>query len=279
MTATMTGTMESTFITLADRKIYLRSMLSATQSETATVLLSPFAEEMNKSRHLSRQLMQALFQHNQDCFLADPWGTGDSEADLDQASAKFWQQDLVLLIEQLKHRGYQNINMLAPRFGALHLFDVLATAELPLPLHKIVLWQPYLQTTTFLQQFFRLKIAEQMASGSKTTQKELDQQLADGAVVEVAGYPITQSLVSSIQALQDISTLPAIYQQTPLLWLETSMLPNISPVSEKGLAQLSQYFAAEFQQLQGPAWWNASELVQNPELIARTVEFLTGTAA
>jgi exosortase A-associated hydrolase 2 len=275
----MTGTMESTFITLADRKIYLRSMLSATQSKTATVLLSPFAEEMNKSRHFSRQLMSALLQHNQDSFLADPWGTGDSEADLDQTSAKFWQQDLVLLIEQLKHRGYQKVNILAPRFGVLQLFDLLATIELPLPLHKIVLWQPYLQTSTFLQQFFRLKIAEQMASGNKTSQKDIEQQLAAGSVVEVAGYPITQSLVSSIQALQDISTLPAIYQQTSLLWLETSMMPNISPVSEKGMAQLSQYFAAEFQQLQGPAWWNATELVQNPELITRTVEFLTGKPA
>lgn len=275
----MTGTMESTFITLADRKIYLRSMLSTTQSKNATVLLSPFAEEMNKSRHLSRQLMTALLPHNHDSFLPDPWGTGDSDADLNIASARSWQEDLSLLIELLKQRGYQKINVVAPRFGALQLFDLLATAELPLPLHKIVLWQPYLQTSTFLQQFFRLKIAEQMASGNKTSQKELDQQLADGAIVEVAGYPITQSLVNSLQTLKDISTLPALYQQTPLLWLETSMLPNISPVSEKGLTQLSQYFAAEFQQLQGPAWWNASELVQNPELIARTVEFLTGTAA
>ncbi len=275
----MTGTMENTFITLADRKIYLRCMLSSTRSETATVLLSPFAEEMNKSRHLSHQLMTALLQQGQDSFLPDPWGTGDSDADLDVASARLWQQDLLSFIEQLKDRGYQQINMLAPRYGALQLFDLLATAELPLPLHKIVLWQPYLQTTTFLQQFFRLKIAEQMANGNKTSQKELDQQLAEGEIVEVAGYPMTQNLVSSIQALNGISALSALYQQIPLLWLETSMMPNISPVSEKGLALLSQYFAAEFHQLQGPAWWNATELVQNPELIARTVEFLTGKPA
>jgi len=272
----MAATTESTFITLAKRKIYLRSFLNPQRSETATILLSAFAEEMNKSRHLSQQLMNLLLQHSHDSFLVDPWGTGDSEGDLDQTSAVLWQQDLLAFINQLNERGYQKINFLAPRYGALQLFDLLATTQPALPVDKIVLWQPYLQTTTFLQQFFRLKVAEQMANGIKTSQKELEQQLAAGTVVEVAGYPITKALFDSIQALKDVSSVPALYQQTPLLWLETSMMPNISPVSEKGLAQLSQHFAAQFHQLQGPAWWNATELVQNPELISRTVEFLIG---
>ena len=275
----MAHTMESTFITLADHRIYLRSRLNVTQSQTATLLLSPFAEEMNKSRHLSTQLMSALWQQGQDCFFPDPFGTGDSEADLDDTSAALWRQDLLRFIQQLKDRGYQNLNVVAPRYGALQLIDLLATEALPLPLNKIVLWQPYLQSSIFLQQFFRLKIAEQMATGNKTSQKELEQQLSEGTVVEIAGYPITQNLVSSMNALRDVAALPALYQQTPLLWLETSMLPNISPVCEKGMALLSQYFAAEFQQLQGPAWWNATELVQNPELVARSVEFLTGKTA
>jgi hypothetical protein len=158
------------------------------------------------------------------------------------------------------------------------MFNILQH-ELPLPLNKILLWQPYLQSSTFLQQFFRLKIAEQMATGNKTSQKELEQQLSEGTVLEIAGYPITQNFVSSIHALKDVTALPALYQQTPLLWLETSMLPNISPVCEKGMAVLSQHFAAEFKQLQGPAWWNATELVQSPELIALSVEFLTGKTA
>jgi exosortase A-associated hydrolase 2 len=279
MVNTLAHTKESTFITLAAHNIYLRSRLNARQSQTATLLLSPFAEEMNKSRHLSTQLMNALCQQGQDCFFPDPFGTGDSDADLDVATATLWRQDLLLFIQQLKDWGYQSFNLVAARYGALQLIDLLTTETLPLPLNKIVLWQPYLQSSTFLQQFFRLKIAEQMATGNKTTQKELEQQLSTGEVLEIAGYPITQNFVSSIHALKDVASLPALYQQTPLLWLETSMLPNISPVCEKGMALLSQYFAAEFTQLQGPAWWNATELVQSPELIARSVEFLTGKTA
>lgn len=275
----MAETMESTFIRLADRTIYLRGMYSATTSQNATLLLLPFAEEMNKSRHLTSRLMQALGQQGQDSFSADLFGTGDSEADLDATTADIWRQDLLLLVEYLKTRGYQQLNLVALRYGALQLFDLLATETLPLPVNKIVLWQPYLQSSTFLQQFFRLKIAEQMATGNKTSQKELEQQLSAGEVLEIAGYPITQNLVSSITTLKDVTALPARYQQTALLWLETSLLPNISPVCEKGMALLSQYVAAEFQQLQGPAWWNATELVQSPELIARSVDFLTGKTA
>ncbi|WP_333797320.1 glycosyl transferase [Rheinheimera sp.] len=233
---------------------------------------------MNKSRHLSRQLMTGLLGQGQDSFLPDAWGTGDSDGDLDQVSVLDWRQDLTLLLQQLRDRGYKKVNLVASRFGALQLFDLLATTELPLPLNSVVLWQPYLQSSIFLQQLFRLKIAEQMAVGNKTSQKELEQQLNEG-IVEIAGYPISQHLVRSISLLQDISALPAIYRQVPLLWLETSMLPNISPVCEKGMAQLSQCFAAKFQLLQGPAWWNTSELVQSPELIASSIDFLTGVTA
>lgn len=272
----MADTIENTFIAISGLQLYVRYTKSSTPSETVTLVLSPFAEEMNKSRHLSCQLMNSLLLHGHDSFFHDPWGTGDSEADLDVASATIWQQHLFLIIEHLKTHGYRRLNIVASRYGSLQLFDLLSAIELPLQLDKIVLWQPYLQTTSFLQQFLRLKIAEQMAKGTKTSQKELERQLAEGEIVEVAGYPITQQFVCSIQALKDLTHLPVRYQNTPLLWIDTSMRLNISPTSENGLALLSQHFAAEFIQVQGAAWWNASELVQNPELIAQTVEFLTG---
>lgn len=266
--------MYTEFIELNQRQLFACWSQQKRTTDCVTLILPPFAEEMNKSRHLLQQLRQQL-DGSCDVLLLDPAGTGDSSGDLDTANTQDWTSDWLSIIAKLKSDGYQGFHVVALRFGALQLFEILQH-ELALPLQKIILWQPYLQTSTFLQQFFRLKIAEQMANGQKTSQKELDQQLANGTVVEVAGYPMTQNFVSSVQALQDIAALPAIYQQTPLLWLETSMMPNVSPVSEKGMALLSQHFAAEFQQLQGPAWWNASELVQTPELIARTVEFLTG---
>ncbi len=269
--------MYSEFIEINNQRLFACWSQKERKSDVLTLIIPPFAEEMNKCRHLF-SLLRQQFNAKSDMLLLDPFGTGDSDGDLVDTTAQQWASDWHSVVALAGKAGYQKINLLAARFGALQMFDILQQ-ELPLPLNKIVLWQPYLQSSTFLQQFFRLKIAEQMATGNKTTQKELEQQLSTGEVLEIAGYPITQNFVSSIHALKDVASLPALYQQTPLLWLETSMLPNISPVCEKGMALLSQYFAAEFTQLQGPAWWNATELVQSPELIARSVEFLTGKTA
>jgi exosortase A-associated hydrolase 2 len=269
--------MHPEYIELNNQRLFACWTQHKRLTDHLTVVIPPFAEEMNKCRHLLSELRQQLIGHS-DLLLLDPYGTGDSSGDLDTATAQQWTSDWLSLLHIVKTAGYQKINVVAVRYGHLQLIDLLQQV-LPLPIHKIVLWQPYLQSSTFLQQFFRLKIAEQMAKGEKTTQKELEAQLNAGDMLEIAGYPITHHFVSSVHSLQGLDTLPALYQQTPLLWLETSMLQNVSPACEKGIASLSPHFLVQFQQLLGPPWWNASELVYNSELIDRTCEFLTGNPA
>ena len=165
--------MYTEFINLNNRQLFACWSQQQRKTDCVTLILPPFAEEMNKSRHMLQQLRQQL-DGRCDVLLLDPAGTGDSSGDLDTSNAKDWTSDWLSIIAKLKSDGYQGFHVVALRFGALQLIDILQhELALPLPLHKIVLWQPYLQTSTFLQQFFRLKIAEQMASGSKTTQKDL----------------------------------------------------------------------------------------------------------
>lgn len=270
--------MESAFITLNQHRLYLLSARAQPQKAVATLLLPPFAEEMNKCRHLFRQLMTQLAQGGAtDVFLLDPYGTGDSEADLTDTTAALWRLDYLSFIEQLKAEGYHQINFIAVRFGALQLLDLL-TEPLPLPLHQLVLWQPQLSASTFLQQFFRLKIAEQMAIGEKLSQKDIEAAFQQGETVEIAGYPLQKALVSSVQALS--ANIHPVHQQTPLLWLETSNLPNLSVVVQKNLEQLKQHFMLQYQQLNDAPYWSAQELVSADALLKSTTLFLeTGHVA
>lgn len=277
--------MHSEFICLQQRRLFLiRSDASMTaQQPTVTVLLGAFAEEMNKSRHLFSQCRQQFAASGGSYIQMDPYGTGDSEGDLDQTTVLQWRADLQALLALLQQRGYQAVNFIAMRFGALQLFDLLAQTEaLPLRLHKIVLWQPYLQASQFLQQFFRLKVAEQMALGEKTSQQQLQQQLDEGEVLEIAGYPLTADFVQSVRQLVDVSQLiatksPDILPKASLLWLETSTLPNLSPVVQKSVEQLSALFDTQVTLLAGAPYWTATELVACPELISATVDFLQET--
>lgn len=274
--------MHSEFICLQQRRLFLiRSDASMTaQQPTVTVLLGAFAEEINKSRHLFSQCRQQLAASGGSSMQMDPYGTGDSDGDLDQTTVLAWRADLQALLVLLQQRGYQAVNFIAMRFGALQLFDLLAqTDPLPLRLHKIVLWQPFLQPSQFLQQFFRLKVAEQMALGEKTSQQQLQQQLDHGEVLEIAGYPLTADFVQSVRQLVDVSQLiatksPDTLPKASLLWLETSTLPNLSPVVQKSAEQLSALFDTQVTLLAGAPYWTATELVACPELISATVDFL-----
>ncbi len=257
------------FITLSRGKVFLHTQATQATS-TATVILPPFAEEMNKTRHLLSATMQGLAATGHSCFMLDNYGTGDSEGDLDSATTAIWRDDLLALLNLIKAAGYQQVNFIAVRFGAIQLFDLLHQNTLPLTADNIVLWQPMFDVTKFWQQFARIKVAEAMAGGVKLSQAELEQQLLAGETVEIAGYPISQAFYQSLSELQ--STFPPQLAQCQLSWFETSQLDAIALPVQKKLEQLQQLTAVNFVQLKAEPYWQTTELARADELIALTIE-------
>ncbi len=241
---------------------------------SAVVILPPFAEEMNKSRHLLSTLMRKLAAKGCSCYMLDNYGTGDSEGDLDNATTAIWRADLQQLLATLAADGYSNVSFIAVRFGALQLFDLLNQTTLPLPVEQIVFWQPIFDIAKFWQQFSRIKVAEIMASGRKTSQKELEQLLDNGTIIEIAGYPISPTFYHSLQRMN--TALPALLSDITLSWFETSQLDTVSLPVKKMLHQLQQQTNINFVQLKAEPYWQTTELVSADELIAVTVRQLGG---
>lgn len=276
--------MQCDFLTLGQRRLFLLSCQPEVFAATATVVLPAFAEEMNKTRHLLSACRDKVCSNGGSWFQLDPFGTGDSMGDLDETDVVQWRDDFIGLLNLLHQQGYQAVNFIAVRYGALQLFDLLAEpASLPLQLNKIVLWQPFTQAAPFLQQLFRLKVAEQMAVGEKTTQKELEQQLTAGAVLEIAGYPFTANFIDSVRQLRTLDhsceSLQSLCGSSPaLLWLETSNLPNVGPATAKSLDALAAHFSVKFELLTDSPYWTSTELVANNQLIEQTAQFLKDEA-
>lgn len=261
----------SGFYRLTAGHLFIRTEIAANASRMV-LILPPFAEEMNKSRHLLSQLMLQLKQQGISSILPDHYGTGDSEGDLDQASVELWRNDLHQLIQQLATQGIRYLDVVAVRFGAIQLFDLLNTSTLPLALGKVILWQPQYDAGRFWQQFLRLKIAEAMATGEKLSQKQLEQQLDTGHTIEIAGYPVSPAFYHSLQQLQP--AFPEALKNKPLLWLEISALENIAlPVQQKRTT-LESLCQLTFSQLKLDPFWQTSELTQAAPLITATVEDL-----
>ncbi|MGI5310477.1 glycosyl transferase [Rheinheimera sp. WS51] len=253
------------------------NFLSVTKAKTAThavVILPPFAEEMNKSRHIIKQCTTQLAEHNYYSFMLDNYGTGDSEGDLDTATIELWRIDLAILMQKIADWGFQSVSFIAIRFGALQLFDLLNLHSLPLPIKHLVLWQPMFDASRFWQQFCRIKVAEAMASGEKTSQKQLEQQLEQGQIVEIAGYPINSSFVQSI--LQMESTFPAVLNNSLLSWFELSKLDNIALPVQKMRDSLTEKCLLHFNQIKAEAFWQTSELAEANKLIALTINQFAG---
>ncbi len=257
------------YIHLAARQLFCCWSSDKRQSDTLTLVLPPFGDEMNKCRHLFTQLRQQLFLLKQDVLVLDPYGTGDSTGDLNEATLQLWTSDYLAMMGLARQRGYQRVNFVAVRFGYVQLLDLLQH-ELPLTLNKLLLWQP-LQAPAFLQQLFRLKIAEQMTIGQKVSQKQLEHEVTAGATLEIAGYPINAQFLQSIQ--QAPAALPPALH-VPLLWLETNPMPQCGPVVQQQLQHLQQICQTQFIHLQTDPYWNSAELVQAPTLLTASGHFL-----
>lgn len=270
------GFNKTNFYTMSSGRLFLR-IEKAQAATSAVVVIPPFAEEMNKSRHLLTAVMRQLAAKGCSCFMLDNYGTGDSEGDLDSATTAIWRADLQHLLQKLAAEGFNQVSFIAVRFGALQLFDLLNHSNLALTAKQLVLWQPMFDINKFWQQFVRIKVAEAMAGGAKISQKDIEQQLNHGETVEIAGYPISPAFYQSLQHMQ--TSLPASLSQIELSWFETSQLDNIAVPVQKQLQLLQQNTAVHFVQLKAESYWQTSELASADELISLTVQQLSaGTA-
>lgn len=235
----------------------------------AVVVLPPFAEEMNKCRHLLTQLMRQLAAAEYDCFLPDHYGTGDSEGDLDSTTVDIWRSDLYQLLQLIAKQGYSSVSFVAVRFGTLQLFDLLQRHSLPLPLKHLVLWQPMFDVAKFWQQFLRIKVAESITLATPLTQAQLEQQLQQGHGFDVAGYPVSPAFFLSVMQMQ--YQFPPTLQQQTVHWCDTSDNGKLSLATQRKIEQLSPYCQLNVCSVPSAPYWQATELVPAAELIRQTV--------
>ncbi|MEO6277441.1 hydrolase 2, exosortase A system-associated [Roseateles sp.] len=232
--------------------------------------LHPFAEEMNKSRRMAALACRALAEAGHAVLQIDLRGCGDSSADFGDAGWADWQADVRLGLAELDRRAPDApLWLWGLRAGAL-----LAATDWGRPAN-FLFWQPMTNGKLALQQFLRLKLAAEMASGAgKGLMEQMKTELAAGRPVEIAGYRLGAALASGLEAAK---LAPA---GTPgrVEWLELSTREDaaLTPVSEQGIKSWQDAgWAVQPQIVQGPGFWSTAEIELAPALIARTVEALS----
>lgn len=241
------------------------------------LFVPPFAEEMNKSRRMAALLGAALADAGVPTLIPDLWGTGDSGGDFADARWEIWQADLQAAAGLLRDQGVGSVALVALRFGALLALDVLD--RLPLPVSRLVLWQPVVSGSQYLTQFLRLRVASALAEGGGATVRAVRDELERAGSVEIGGYELPLALARAMEGARLDAAGPAI--RCPVDWLDVSSDPDrplAPPVREAVDGWRRAGVAVAVERVRGDAFWATQEITEVPDLVAATVRLLTAPA-
>ena len=181
----------------------------------AFIYVHPFADEMNKSRRMAAMQARAFAAVGFGVLQIDLFGCGDSSGEFRDARWDIWKEDLALAMKWLVDHVSVPISLWGLRLGALLALDFAKTSDRPI--EKIMLWQPVISGESFLTQFLRLRLANEIFSNEKekpTGTNTMRASLFSGEILEVAGYelsPVLASAIDKLKASELAVTKSAIY--------------------------------------------------------------------
>jgi uncharacterized protein len=236
-------------------------------ARAAVVYVHPFAEEMNKSRRMAALQSRALAAAGFAVLQIDLLGCGDSSGDFGDATWADWAQDVAEAAKWLLAIYAVPLWLWGLRAGCLVATEAARTLG-----HgcNFMFWQPPLAGKVLLQQFLRLKVAGDMLEGeSKGRMKALRERIAGGETVEIAGYRLNPRLLNGLEA----ATLQTPPPGTQVVWTEVNSREPAGPLPAS-TAVIERWQAAgvrvSARTVQGPAFWQTSELEELPALIDAT---------
>jgi exosortase A-associated hydrolase 2 len=246
----------------------------------ALLYVPPFGEEMNKSRRMAALQARALAARGFGVLLIDLYGCGDSSGDFGEARWDIWKQDLALGQQWLRERLGVPVSLWGLRLGALLALDFARDAREPVA--SLMLWQPVQSGATFLTQFLRLRIANDMLSDDKEKgggTKALRDQLRAGEALEIAGYELAPAMADAIESLDAAALFVA---GCPVHWFEAVPADGrpISPAAAKVTTAWQAAGAApQIHLVTCPPFWAAQEATECAALVAATTDVFAGMAA
>ncbi len=248
---------------------------SAGPARGALVYLHPFAEEMNRSRHVAAQLARTLAAQGTAVLLIDLHGCGDSAGDFEEARWDSWKHDVARACALLAERCGVWPGVLGLRLGALLALDYAHNAaRAP---QRVVLWQPVTSGAAYLTQFLRLRTAHAMLAGggAETTDALRARLHADGAV-EVAGYMLAAPLAAAIDALDAVTLAPGAAD-----WFEVAPAAGRAPspaTLKVADAWRARGCALQLHGVGAAPFWSTAELADAGALVRATAQLLGGGA-
>lgn len=244
----------------------------------AILYVHPFAEEMNKTRRMAAQQARAFAAMGFAVLQIDLFGCGDSCGDFSSGRWELWRRDLGVACDWLAARTSGPLHLWGVRLGSLLALDFATTRKVD----SVILWQPFLNGRTCINQFLRLRLAAGMDSDDPATPRStaaLRAELAARGRLEVAGYELDAAMVRGIDACDaaSLKLLPCTVH-----WFATG-----APAARKlaaSAARLADRWAPlgvelRFHAVDGVPFWATTDIAECPALLAATAAIFAPSAS
>jgi exosortase A-associated hydrolase 2 len=247
----------------------LHSPAGGASCRGAIVYVHPFAEEMNKSRRMAALQARTLAAAGFAVLQIDLFGCGDSAGEFGHATWDAWVDDVISACDWLReHTG------IVPALWGLRAGCLIArdAAQRLTPTPDLVLWQPVISGSQHLLQFLRLRVANRIIGNdadARVGTKELRAELAHGATIEVAGYPLAPKLAQGLETAE----MTALRGAGRVAWLEVSASEpaELSPAGRLRMQawQSAGHDVADYA-VAGLPFWQTTEIAECPALLEAT---------
>ena len=246
------------------------------------IYVHPFGEEMNKSRRMAALQARAFTGIGFGVLQIDLFGCGDSCGDFREARWNIWMQDLAIAATWIENLVAPPVCLWGLRLGALLALDFSRSSEKKID--QIILWQPVISGESFLTQFLRLRLANEMfaagANAEKMTGTDMMRaSLREGNFLEVAGYELAPDLAA---ALDNLRATELAITKTPVHWFEIVPEPGRSmPPSGAKVVGIWQRNEVNLTVQLVPClpFWATQEISECPALVSATINVFATAAS
>jgi exosortase A-associated hydrolase 2 len=235
------------------------------------VYVHPFAEEMNKSRHVVARMARRFAAAGWHVLQIDLFGCGDSDGDFRDASWEAWLEDVDTGVRSLQSQCEGSILLWGLRAGALVCASWAAESHRPA---RCLFWHPVVNGSAHLQQFLRIRAMSGLAGGDRTEGAgALRERLRQEGALEVAGYELPAPLADAL----DRASLDALPAGSRIHWLDLVNRPDPT-LGGPSVAQVERLrqrgVEVDAIAVTGPSFWQSVELEDAPALRDATARML-----
>ena len=195
------------------RLFCIREQPAQPQAKIRNILIvPPFGEEMNTSRHFLTQIRRALCQQGYTVIQPDLYGTGDSEGLFEEATWNGWVGDLQCVFNLFCTSRRESATVVALRSGCLLAQDfIIAQNSLKdtLQVERLLYLCPEVSGFQVINTLIRMHVASQRISGAPSdTAASLWQRFERKETQRLSGYDIGSSLALQMREKHLAANLP-----------------------------------------------------------------------